>query len=283
MPTYYINPAGNDTTGTGTSGNPWKTISKAHTSAASGDTIICQDSVATYTLANQTFSKSLTIQGESDDASGAVFDGGAAAVKWTVPDNLALVFEKITLTNTDQGASGKGLFDRQGGTINLTLNDCILHKLYGANGFGSTILNIQSSAQGTVTFTNCLIRDIDAPNAGQGGAIRMWDVSSGAGVTLTITGCTFYFGSKTITALFNTNGGAKAQTIIKNTIMYHDTSGVFQVGSGVYTATYDCFYQMTSAPSGTGVITSDPLFVDLANLNLNLRPTSPCIDSAILV
>jgi len=85
MPTYYINAdTGNDSTGTGTSGAPWKTISKAHTSAAAGDTIICQDSVAAYTWGNQTFTKGLTIQGQRDNGSGAVFDALNVAVIYSI-------------------------------------------------------------------------------------------------------------------------------------------------------------------------------------------------------
>jgi hypothetical protein len=31
------------------------------------------------------------------------------------------------------------------------------------------------------------------------------------------------------------------------------------------------------------VITTDPLFVDAANSNFNLRPTSPCIDTGVII
>lgn len=43
MATYYVAGTGNDTTGTGATGNPWRSLNKAHTSSANGDTIIVRN------------------------------------------------------------------------------------------------------------------------------------------------------------------------------------------------------------------------------------------------
>ena len=50
MATYYIAPTGNDSTGTGSSGSPWKTMDRAHTAMSSGDTCILKN--GTYLLAS---------------------------------------------------------------------------------------------------------------------------------------------------------------------------------------------------------------------------------------
>ena len=56
---YYLNAdTGDDSTGDGSSSTPWLTISKAHTEASSGDTIICQDSTAEYAFSTIIFTKS---------------------------------------------------------------------------------------------------------------------------------------------------------------------------------------------------------------------------------
>jgi len=57
--TYYVATTGNDTTGDGTSGNPWKTLQKAHDTAAAGSII----SVGAGVFANFTNSKNLSVIG----------------------------------------------------------------------------------------------------------------------------------------------------------------------------------------------------------------------------
>ncbi len=52
--TYYISPAGSDTTGDGSNGNPWATLNKGSISMVSGDTLILKDGV--YTGINNTIS-----------------------------------------------------------------------------------------------------------------------------------------------------------------------------------------------------------------------------------
>ncbi|MBN2018660.1 MAG: right-handed parallel beta-helix repeat-containing protein [Sedimentisphaerales bacterium] len=47
--TYYVSPTGNDTTGNGSIGNPWKTIPKAVTMAVAGDTIYVRGGTHIYT------------------------------------------------------------------------------------------------------------------------------------------------------------------------------------------------------------------------------------------
>jgi hypothetical protein len=47
--TYYVDPNGNDTSGNGSIGNPWKTIPKAVTAAVAGDTIYVRGGTYVYT------------------------------------------------------------------------------------------------------------------------------------------------------------------------------------------------------------------------------------------
>ena len=130
MATYYINAdTGNDSTGDGSSGSPWLLLSKAHTEAASGDTIICQDSTATYAFTNQIFTKDLTVEGEQVDASGAVFDGNNAEVYW-VHDSVDLILSKLTFTNAN-AADQSCLLGSNGATTgaSLSISQCVFHNL----------------------------------------------------------------------------------------------------------------------------------------------------------
>jgi hypothetical protein len=48
MATYYLSPSGNDSTGTGAIGNPWKTLARAWTDVAAGDTIYLRGGTHAY-------------------------------------------------------------------------------------------------------------------------------------------------------------------------------------------------------------------------------------------
>jgi hypothetical protein len=70
----------------------------------------------------------------------------------------------------------------------------------------------------------------------------------------------------------------------KNSIFVNATGISFPAytsGNGI--TSYSCFYSFSTTPTGTGNITSDPLFVDPSNSNFNLRATSPCIATGTLV
>jgi hypothetical protein len=70
----------------------------------------------------------------------------------------------------------------------------------------------------------------------------------------------------------------------KNCIFSDESAAPLSVSTGctVTSITYCDFYG-TDVPTSTFSIASDPLFVDPANGNFNLRPSSPCIDTGTLV
>ena len=73
---------------------------------------------------------------------------------------------------------------------------------------------------------------------------------------------------------------------MKNNIFYKVAGGLsYTIASGSTGLTYEnnCAYNMSGVPTGSNNITSDPLFIDFAGGNYNLRPTSPCIDTGTIV
>ena len=78
MATYYISGSGSDSSGNGSSGNPWRTLSKANTSCAAGDTILLRN--GTY-AAGQNITKANTTW-RADTGHTPVIDGGYSAARF---------------------------------------------------------------------------------------------------------------------------------------------------------------------------------------------------------
>ena len=87
---YYISPTGNDTSGNGTTGNPWKTLDKAMSVGSGGDTYIFKDGAYNYagieldaSIKNGSAGAYTTIRAENDGGAvitqmdGFNLDGGA--------------------------------------------------------------------------------------------------------------------------------------------------------------------------------------------------------------
>ena len=285
MATIYISPSGNDTTGAGTSGNPYLTISKAHTVASSGDTIYCL--AGTYTWVSQTFSKALTITAPSpvDNYPVAIFDGAAANVVWSCYSS-DVTFENLLFQNV--AASGH-VFQSYESGVSTIFNCCVFRALLFGNANFSHCFNAMN-----VTFTACLFDDIYL----NGGAT---DAHRGmCGATNTLYAWQYIFNNCVIYC--ENSGASRLSTIVasdvssikviadfNNCIVYNGTGGTLNLYydyHGVYTAVtadYCDNYLMTHVPSGTGNLTSDPLFVDAANGNFNLRPDSPCLNTGTLI
>lgn len=292
MATYYIAPAthpttpGNDTTGNGSSVTPWATISKAHTSAASGDTIICKD--GTYTWTVQTFSKNLTVRAENNGL--AIFDGAAATgIYWLFDSNFTitgLTFQNATV-NTGQ-YSGFSSSRTVASNLTINLNNCTFRSsvIVGNNNFLGLIGSADTAAfSGFVWNINtCLFDNVDGPAGNYGLFCKRSHAES-----FNVINSVIYLNSSGLNYICCSGFGFALTISFVNTIVKNDTGGtvtlgvVFNGGTISSSASTSCFHTITSSPSGTGVITSDPLFVDAASGVFDLRPTSPCLGTGTLV
>lgn len=285
MATYYINAdTGNDTTGTGASGAPWLTLNKACTVAADGDTIVLQTATNVYaslTTAQSFTSKTLTFQG----AARPYYDLGAGAWVGSVI-----------------GPAGGGLdrFNFKSITAqNLVFNGCSLASF---SPVGQTWL---LTATQNVVVSNCVVTGCTLPSvAFLGGFTRC-----PATYSVTLTGCLFYtntvlpalvclsYVSPTTVYIYNCVAYDQGNILegrnttlgayLKNNI-FRRTASSFGFGSFVdstvnYTYQNNCATNYTGVPSGTGNITSDPLFIDPANVDFSLAQNSPCIGTGQVI
>lgn len=281
MATYWINAdSGDDVGGSGTEGDPWETLAHAYSNSGSGDTIICQDATATYDWLAATMSNR-TIEGEQDDASGAVFDAGGGQETWRLSGTFTIQY--ITFQNfTGTLPSGWNCIRVHTSEIALTLNNCLFRNIEIAMAdvaLGGFITVYIVANVCTIDINRCAFHV--ARLAGETGNPRFLSLSSSPpNHVVNIYNSAIYMENVDFTSLYS------AGLIIdhRNSI-YYGNSCTWKTGPSGYSQTisYCCCHNITGSPSGTGVITSDPLFIDLDNANFRLRPDSPCIDTGTLV
>lgn len=292
MATYYINAdSGDDATGDGSSGNPWETLAYAYDNSAADDTIVCQDSTASYAFVTDTLTNR-TIQGES--VGGAVFDGAGAMVSWTTGDTT---LEKLVITNIVSTSATMPPVKVSSSTT-LTISNCIFHDITVTvvNGNGAVIGTPSYYTNLTLALTGVAFYDIRKDAAATYGAVIGIDCLVSV-YTVTLANCTFYVaatGTAALTGAFaffqhpgQTEDPSLALTL-KNVIIENASGGTLYFNSyslswATPSITYSDLHNITGAPTlGTGCITSDPLLLDGPNGDLRLRQGSPCIDTGTL-
>jgi hypothetical protein len=160
--TLYANSStGNDTTGAGTIGSPYKTFHKAYTSASSGDTIHLTgtftwtntDETGDAVTSGYTLSKNLTIVGQGADETivqATTSDNTADRRVFTVANTYTVTFSGLTIRYGKVGSS--------------------------QNGGGIDVI-------GTATFDACDISYNRATDGG-GGGINVWGTATVASSTV---------------------------------------------------------------------------------------------------
>ena len=276
MSIYYIDPAGNDTTGDGSSGSPWATVSKANTETTTGDTVILKD--GTYTISTINLSNSVTWQAENNNL--AILDGAGAEVRIKFVADT----EMIGINFTNIVNSTLAVFERQSTGITVTFTNCKIYDIVISPDRGDALFTFTVA---NLTFTSCLIYNISTTTYTS--TCSMFYMSNGSNHTF--NNCVIHqnnSGNANIYSFFE----ALVSTVyvnMKNTIILNDgdTMTLFKgYAGGDFTKdlTYSDFYGTgLSAQAGTGNITSDPLFVDPPNSDFRLRQSSPCLDTGTII
>lgn len=282
--TYYISPAGNDTTGNGSLGNPWQTISKAFASSVAGDTIHCL--AGTYPWVPQNFTSNRNITGAG--AATTVFDAGDTAVSWRATSSI-LPCKDITFQNARSGNTSFGgsdyIFFMVNTVGNFSFTRCI-HKNFKVEN-GSDLFGVYAtSGPCAFSFLACLFQNMQCiPPFSQ---VLFRERQSAAGNVWTVINCTLYSDvivADAITAIAFSNTGAGGTMTFTNNIFYNANGTPIPFDAGGFTAisgSNNDILGFSSVPGGfTAGISADPLFVDVANGNFNLRPGSPAIDAGV--
>lgn len=216
-----------------------------------------------------------TIEGAQSSMGG----NGDGAVRCTYVDQLSVV-SGFTLTNGHTQASvavnpqlhdGGGIWSEASGLITncIVVGNSCHSRGAGARGgrLYDCVLAGNTAYEGAgaiyASLFDCVLRDNVAVWAGGGGAA--WS---------TLYGCTVA-GNSTPSPAGGGTGGVDGCKLY-NSIVYGNGGGNWGGGAGLSTFESCC---TTPLPAGLGSIALDPLFIDLAGRNLNLQPTSPCINA----
>jgi len=295
MATYYIATTGNDTTGDGSSSNPWLTLQHFLDNSADNDTLIVKD--GTYTLTANVAISQRTIQAENNGL--AIFDGGNTQISFILGGtNLftGLIFQRFYAITASRG----GIFNATQSEGATTWNNCTFkeNRVAYTSSFARGAIFCSENNLYTFNLNTCLLHSnyASASSATASGLFSVLATKT-PGIDVNIVNTTIVQnitdGTEIQNIFFNQGNDPYINVDIKNTIVYnaHTTSFnlVFNTDTITnFTTSYSDYYSVSdpNSPtiiSGTGVITADPIFIDPANNNYNLSPSSPCIDAGTLI
>ncbi len=169
--TIYTNSAsGNDTSGDGSVGAPYKTFHKAYTSASSGDIIDATgtftwtdaDETGDATTSGYTLAKNLTIQGQGP--ANTIFQAAASEATanrrvFTISNGFAITFNDLTVRYGYLSSDGGGILIN--GTATIDSSDISYNRATDGNGGGII-------ANGALTIRNSTVRHNKAHYNGGG-------------------------------------------------------------------------------------------------------------------
>lgn len=304
MATYYISTTGNDTTGDGSLANPWATISKAITTASSGDTIKLIGHISNvFALPQLWIDKTLSFSAV-DGQPIPVLDGGGTdaggypriAVGWNTGAVVSfsdIVIQNVVKASGNFGVISAGAYNSVASTLRFTrcrFNN-IQHVGYENALFDSTGYS-PPYGHHTLTFDSCAIWDIRNP----GTDAYIFKVHN-AQKPIVVNNCLIYL-SSTVAAnrgICGWAGGGLYVPRFKNCIIINVGSvPYFSSCQGAPDWTYssnNCVFGFNVNYTDNGLnsdltlanTTSDPLLVDPATGNFNLRPGTPVEGKGVML
>lgn len=288
MATYYINAdTGSDSTGTGTALLPWKTIQYGYTHSTNGDTLILQKATAYYTPPGAVTwgANGLSSRYVSAAEFGDAYVGNVSGdYLWSLTGTYTftnIIFKNILTTTADGWQAGWIAAVEVGANSShsyFTFTNCKFENIVLGNTYPNYIGIIGGTYYGYahITFNRCVFSSMGNYLFSNGGH---------SGNEFTFNNCTIYYTTAAAGYVMFSGIGSMVVTS-KNSIFVSSTPIALKPAIvTIWTTSYSCYNgSWTSLPTlGTGDITGDPLFVDPANNNFNLRPTSPCINTGTLI
>lgn len=231
----YVNTTGNDTTGNGTSENPFLTIEKGVSTAVAGDTVNIADGTYSGTGNNQiTIYQPITIQGQSQNRT--IINGAGNQIFYNNANGVTI--RNLTFVNATNWFGG-AIYNNY--NTNITIDSCTFKNNSG--DYGGAIGN-----DGDMTINHCTFT---GNSAEYGGAVYHCDGR------MTITNCTFTGNTAEYGGAVGTDSGLLATTVINNSIFDQNNA---TDGGAVYSywsiAITGCNFNKNIAGNNGGAICS---------------------------
>ncbi len=297
MATKYIATTGNDTTGDGSSGNPWLTLEKGLTGSTTGDTLVF--AAGTYSKTTSQEIANRTIQGATGGAANSttgwtVFSGGGGTGGFSQTGGTTNIyniwFNNVVRPNTFNG------FIRTSGVTTTTVRGCRFSGITCAShsNYAGLIGSADYNARVTsLTISSCIFDDIQCYMTDNANYTLFGGRGPSVGSTFRFNNNSLSFRTESLRPgyLFGGYNGDSCDYLLKNNIFKNACSGIgfIALTPGTFTNGFimqnNCYNGAfnTSGCTITNSTTSNPLFIDENNNDFRLQPTSPCIGTGTVI